>query len=161
MLVCVERNCKHLASYQWFHSVACSMISGRSLWVCPQVRSKINKTFSKSLWPRYVLVLLVSSKYMKYTLTSRMSPSVMSLTLYYSEVLGNGCARFKSPSLLSHFPSMYHGFWHYNNPPKNSKHTLACITLSHATLSLYYHASMLTLQISLISCALRLPQARY
>ena len=38
------------------------------------------------------------------TLTSLMSIFVM----LYSQTLGNGCAQFKSPSLLSHFPLIYH-----------------------------------------------------
>ena len=36
----------------------------------------------------------------------------------------------KSPSLLSHVPIIYHGFWHQSNPPKNLNHMLAHITLS-------------------------------
>jgi hypothetical protein len=33
---------------------------------------------------------------------------------------------FKYPSILSHLPPIYHGLWHWNNPPKSSNHTLAC-----------------------------------
>ena len=47
-----------------------------------------------------------------YTLTSVMSPYVMPLPLLYSNTLGNGCAQCKSLSLLSHFPPIYHRYWH-------------------------------------------------
>ena len=52
---------------------------------------------------------------------------VMSLLLLYLETLGNRCAQLKSPSLLSHFPPIYLGFWHQNNPPKNTNHMLTLI----------------------------------
>ena len=87
--------------------------------------------------------------------------SVMSFPFLYPQILGKGCARFKSSFLLSHLPLIYRGFWHWNSPPKNSNHKLAIIMLSsfsllqcwlcviplisHTTLNLYYHASMLTL----------------
>ena len=48
----------------------------------------------------------------KYTLTSIISPLVMSLPLLYPQILGNGCAQSKSSSSLSYFPLKYHGFWH-------------------------------------------------
>ena len=100
-----------------------------------------------------------------YTLTS-----MMSLPLLYPEILEIGCAQCKFPSLLSHFPLIYHGFWHYHNPAKNSNHTLAHITLSllswlqiltlcysimsHVTLILYYHASTFTTYLLNITCTL-------
>ena len=45
-----------------------------------------------------------------YTLTSIVSPSLMSLFLIYPETVGNGGSQFKSPSLLSHFPTIHHKF---------------------------------------------------
>ena len=44
----------------------------------------------------------------KDTLTSVISPSVMSLPLLYHETLGDGCAQLKSPSLLSQLKSLLH-----------------------------------------------------
>ena len=59
---------------------------------------------------------------------------------------------------MSHFPLTCHGFWHLNNPPKNSNHVyhiviivnIAMLTLyysimSHVTPILYYHAFMLNI----------------
>ena len=53
----------------------------------------------------------------------------VTLSLSYPKTLGNGCAQFKSPFLLSHLPLIYHNFWHKNNPPKNSTHMPACIII--------------------------------
>jgi hypothetical protein len=55
-----------------------------------------------------VLIDSRKPKIEKYTLTSIMSPSVMSLPLLYPESLGNGCAQFKSPPLLPHYPLIHH-----------------------------------------------------
>ena len=111
----------------------------------------------------------------QYTLTSVMSPSAISLLLLCFETLGNRCAQFKSPSLLSHFPLICHGFdikiFHQRIQTTHS-HTSHCnhchyckvdcyIILSHATLILYYHTSMLTLLTSLLSHALWLPHVWY
>ena len=106
----------------------------------------------------------------KHTLTSLMSPSIMPLPLLYLETLGNGRAQLKIASCC-HISFLY--ITHFdirNNPQKKFKpHTrthhvvviviLAMLTLcysimSHATLVLYYHAFMLTLHASLMSCAL-------
>jgi hypothetical protein len=93
------------------------------------------------------------------------SISLMSLLLLYPETLGNGCSQFKSYSLLSCLPPIYIiGFDIKVNHQKNSIYMLAHITLSimsHATLILFYHAFMLTLQNSLVACALWLLQAWY
>ena len=47
--------------------------------------------------------------------------------------LGNGCAQFESPSLLSQLPPPpkyhIHMFGHQDKSPKNSSHALALITL--------------------------------
>ena len=59
-----------------------------------------------------------------------MSHYVMSCHLLYFKTLGNGCAQFWSPPLLSHTPLLYHGFQHWNNPPKNLNQMLTHITLS-------------------------------
>jgi hypothetical protein len=65
--------------------------------------------------------------HMSYTLTSLISPSVMSLPLLHSTSLGNGCAQLKSPSLLWHVPPIHYGVWHWKNPSKNQT------THSHAS----------------------------
>ena len=65
-----------------------------------------------------------------YTPTSVISPSLMPLPLLYPETLENGCSKFKSPFLLSHFPPTYQGLWHQSNPLKHLNHKLAHITLS-------------------------------
>jgi hypothetical protein len=59
-----------------------------------------------------------------------MLPFVISLPLLYPKTVGNGCAQYKSPSLLGKFSLIYYGLWHKHNPPENSNHMLACITLS-------------------------------
>ena len=99
--------------------------------------------------------------------------SVMSLPLLYSKTIGNGCDQLKCPSLLSHFFSYIIGLYSRINALKNSNHMLTCIIvifamltlcysiMSHVSLILYYYASMLTLQTSLISYALWLPHASY
>jgi hypothetical protein len=71
----------------------------------------------------------------------------MSLPLLYHETQGIRCAQCKSPSLLSNFSLIYHGFWHYHNPPKNSNYTLA-----HITLSLLSWLQMLALCYSMSTC---------
>ena len=48
-----------------------------------------------------------------YTLTF-----IMSLLLLYPKTLGNQCAQFKYSFLLSHFPPIYHGYWHYVIRPR-------------------------------------------
>ena len=102
----------------------------------------------------------------------------MPLLLLYPKTLGTGCSQIKSHSLLSRFPLMYHRFSHQSKPPKNLNHyvhtyhvvimivivIIALLTscysiISHVTLILFYHASILTLQNSLISHALWWPQA--
>ena len=106
-----------------------------------------------------------------------MSPIVMSLPLLYPKTLGNIFVYFLKPSLLSHFPFMYHGFRIKINHHKiqilsHTHHVVIIVTttiiamltlcysiMSHATLILYHHASMLTLYTSLIPHALWLPQA--
>ena len=100
----------------------------------------------------------------------------------YLETLGNGCAQFKSPCLLSHFPLvciMGLTLKQFTNEFKPHAHmhlvvtifiivNIAVLTLysfimshQHATLILYYHTSIVTLQNSLIPCALWLPHAWY
>ena len=74
----------------WALSFGLSQFHGHSSWLVCEVALKL-----------YVIV---------YSLTSKMSPSTMSLPLLYLETLGNGYAWFRSPSLLSHFPPIYHGF---------------------------------------------------
>ena len=91
-----------------------------------------------------------------YTLTSvnitlhNVPPSLMSPNL------GNGCAQFKYPSLLSHATPIYHGFWHYSNPPKNSNHTLIHVMLSSiviiAMLTLCYFHNVTCYTSFLLSC---------
>ncbi len=97
----------------------------------------------------------------------------MSLPFLYLETIGNKCSQFKSHSLLSHLLLILHNFFKSNNSPKNPNHMLTHIVLSslsfivinpiltlcysimsHATLILRYHASMLTLHTSLITCTL-------
>ena len=92
-----------------------------------------------------------------------MSPSGILLPLLYPEALGNGCAQFTCPSLFSHFPAIYHGFFDIKNLHQriHTHHVVIIVIIaviviinvefvlfhmSHATLLLYYHASMLTLQ---------------
>ena len=99
----------------------------------------------------------------------------MSLPLLYHEILGNGCTQFKYPFMLSHFPLIYHKFWHSYikefKPHARTHHiviiiliiVVAMLTLyyfmtSQSTLILYYHAFMLALHTSLIFRALWLPQ---
>ena len=55
----------------------------------------------------------------------------MSLPFLYLETIGNGCAQFKSPSLLSHFSLIYYGFRCENNLPKNSNHMLTHSSRCH------------------------------
>jgi hypothetical protein len=70
-------------------------------------------------------------------------------------------------SLIVIFPPIYHIFRHYPLEKSNYTYThriviiviIVVLTLcysmmSHATLILYYHASMLTLQTSLVSCTI-------
>ena len=109
-----------------------------------------------------------------YTVTLVMSPSVMSVPLLYPETLGKGCALFNLP-LCCHI-SLTYTSWVLTSKESSKRtqttHTrmhhvvviviiisTATLTLcysimSHATLTLYYHASMLILQTSLISRAL-------
>ena len=56
-----------------------------------------------------------------------------SLLLLYPKTLRNWCAQFKSSSLLSQFPSIYHRFWHWSNSPWNSYHMVARIVLSSSS----------------------------
>jgi hypothetical protein len=89
----------------------------------------------------------------------------MSLLLLYPKMLGNGCYQFKSHSLLSYFPPIYQKVWTLMYPNKDSKpharthhvviiinniiiamSTLSPSIMSHPTLIVFYHASMLTLQ---------------
>ena len=87
-----------------------------------------------------------------------MHPDLRNVTLHNialslissNETLGNKCVHSESPSLLSHFLLIYHGFWHWNGPPKEFKPhacthhgvivviiamlTLCYIITSHATL---------------------------
>ena len=65
-----------------------------------------------------------------YTSNSVTPTSLISLLLLYPKTLGNGCFQFKSHSLLSCLPPIYHGFWHWSKASKNSIHTLTHITLS-------------------------------
>ena len=145
--------------------------------------SKVPSTYFKLRLPRprgfrnnedvrHVVILLNrTSIFDWYTLTS-----VMSLPLLHVETLENGCAQFKYPSLLSHFLPICHMFLTFKQSTKELKpHThvhhdiiiviiamlTSCYsTMSRVTLILYYHdASMITLQISLISRALWLPHA--
>ena len=103
----------------------------------------------------------------KYTPTSRMSPSIMSLPPSYPKTLGNICAQFEYPSLMSHSFSFIMSFGIKPIHPKHHAHThhvviiviiAATLTLchsitSHATLILNYHAFMLT-SFSNITCTL-------
>ena len=52
-----------------------------------------------------------------------MSPSVMSFPLLYPKTLGRGCAKFKSPLLLSHFLLISHKIWHWTT----RSHTSCCL----------------------------------
>ena len=45
-------------------------------------------------------------------LTSLLLSSLISLYLLYPKTRGNKCSHPKYPSLLSHCPPIYHGFWH-------------------------------------------------
>ena len=88
----------------------------------------------------------------------------MSLLLICPKTLGNGCSQFESRSLLSHISPIYHVFQHLKEiniefkPQVHTHHDVIIITivtiamltlcqsiLSHATLILFYHTSMLTL----------------
>jgi hypothetical protein len=40
------------------------------------------------------------------------SPAIKSIPLLYAQSLGNGCAQFKSLSLLSHYPPIYDGVFY-------------------------------------------------
>ena len=87
-----------------------------------------------------------------------------------SKTLENQCSQLKSHSSLSHFPPICHGFLTFKQTTKELKphaHTphvvitviiviTAMLTLchsimSHATLNLFFHVSMLTLHNSLPS----------
>ena len=95
----------------------------------------------------------------------------MPLLFLYPETLGNGCSRFKSCSLLSHFTS----FDTKEFKPHTRTHhiviiviigiiamlTLCYSIMSSATLVLLYHTPMSTLLNSLISHVLWLPQSWY
>ena len=107
------------------------------------------------------------------------SPSVMSLLLLYLEILGIGCFRFGPSSLLSHFPIVCQGVdvkMNHQGIHTTHLHASRChhwnyycycdvdfvlFIMLHATLVLYYHASMLTLHTSLISRALWLLHTWY
>ena len=85
----------------------------------------------------------------------------------YHEILGNIYVLSLNLLLVIKFPSIYHGFW--NKPSKVFKPyvwthqvviiviivilTLGCFIMSKATLMIFYHTSILTLRISLISHA--------
>ena len=104
-------------------------------------------------------------------------PSLRDVTLYnvthslMSQTPWEQMCPVQSSFLVITCPShIYHRFWHYKNQPKNSNQKFAThhivvvvivvmstswySTMSHATLILYYHASMLTSSTSLISHAL-------
>jgi len=136
-----------------------------------RLRPALPLVFTLSLKPVNISwVISVDSSYCPLffpIINFEISISLMSLLLLYPETLGNGCSQFKSHSLLSCLPPIYIiyiiGFDIKVNHQKNSIYTLAHIT-SHATLILFYlfyHAFMLTLQNSLVACALWLLQAWY
>ena len=90
----------------------------------------------------------------------------MSLPLLYPETSGNGCAHFKSPSLLSHFALIYHGFRSTKEfkPHACTHHvfilviiamlTLCYSIMSLATLILYCHiniAGLLNIMCTLVA----------
>ena len=101
-----------------------------------------------------------------YILSSVISTSSMSFLPLYPELLGNGCSQLKSHSLLSHSLPYIMGFDIKTNHQRIRPHThthhiviiviivvIAMLTLCHsimlhATLILFNHTSMLTLQIS-------------
>jgi hypothetical protein len=91
-----------------------------------------------------------------YTLTSVISPSLMSLPLFYPKTLGRGCSQCNSPSLWTHFPPIYHVSGHLNNSRINTNHTLTCIIviiIIIAKLTLYHSIRCVTCHtISLYSC---------
>jgi hypothetical protein len=85
------------------------------------------------------------------------------------ETLKNMCSQLKSPTLLSHFLLIYHGFWHQNIPRKHSNHMFTHITLSslsllqswlfssimsHVTLILYHHIHVNTANLLNLTCTL-------
>jgi hypothetical protein len=94
-----------------------------------------------------------------YTLTSIISSSVMSLPLLYPKILGNKCAQFQSPSLLS-LSLSYITVLTLNYPPKNSNHVLTRITLSSFVIisalifcySIMSRVALILYLISLIPC---------
>lgn len=61
-----------------------------------------------------------------YTLNSILSTSLnVTPSLKSRNPRGNRCSQTHSRSLLSRFPPLHHGFWHYCKPSKKSNHTLA------------------------------------
>ena len=52
------------------------------------------------------------------------------LLLLYPETSGNGCPQFNSPSVLSHFPLIYHKFETKVIHQRVKTNTLAHITMS-------------------------------
>ena len=96
-----------------------------------------------------------------------MSLSIMSLRLLYPKILENKCVEFNLP-LRCHIYLSYTMGFDKIIPQRIQPHHVVIIVIiamlalcysimSHATLMLYDHASMITLQTSLISHALWLP----
>jgi hypothetical protein len=61
------------------------------------------------------VIALHNSKQYHTLKTSIVSSFVMSLPLTYLETMGNGCAQFKYPFMLSCFPPRFHDFDIKNN----------------------------------------------
>jgi hypothetical protein len=91
----------------------------------------------------------------QYTLASVTSPFVISILLLYFETLGNGCAQFKSPSLLPHFPLIHHGFdiklFHQRIQTTHS-HTSCCHHCQYCNVDLVLFHISIRYTNSLISC---------
>ena len=106
-----------------------------------------------------------------YTLNFVISTYLMSLLLLYLETLENACSQFNlTPCCHDSLPYImvfdiknqatkeFKPHTHMHNVVISAMLTLYCFIISHATLTPYYHASILTLHTSSISRALWLPQ---
>jgi hypothetical protein len=107
------------------------------------------------IWCRVVLYVIVVTFLVKLVMnkfTSIPWPLWRLLLFLYPWTLGSGCAQFKPPSLLSHFPPIYHGFWHWNNPPKTSNHALTRIHCHYCNVDFVLFRNVTCYTDSLLSC---------